>query len=183
MVSGCIRHSVDVYQPIVSSDKTGTIKPNCIRLLCPWSAILYFCIVDASLTVLDPGSPILGYYWSRGFGFVGRNYKIPGTNDQPVIGNIFIANSLQLLLSIIYVSYNTLLTSLLVSREFAVFGSKRTGLRVTSPSHRFQKSTYWLSLPYRFSISLLIMSILLHWSLSQSLLAILVEIVQINGEP
>ena len=95
--------------------------------------------------------------------------------------NIFYSNLPQILLSLVYVSYNALLTSLLVSREFATFSYKRAGLRVTHPSGH-QRSTYWLSLPCRFSVPLLAMSTLLHWTLSQYLYPVQIRIIGLGGD-
>ena len=58
---------------------------------------------------------------------------------------------------------------MLLSREFLVFARKRHGLRVTNPEGRYQQNTYWLSLPYRFSIPLLGISAAFHWILSQTM--------------
>ncbi|KAF2186010.1 hypothetical protein K469DRAFT_726446 [Zopfia rhizophila CBS 207.26] len=58
----------------------------------------------------------------------------------------------QIILSIIYYSYNSLFTSLLVGHEWNSYASSRKGLR-----------------PYRFALPLMALSGILHWLCSQSL--------------
>jgi len=57
---------------------------------------------------------------------------------------------------------------MLANREWSQYGVKRAPLRVTIPSPG-QRSTYFLQLPYAFSVPLLIASIILHWFISQSI--------------
>ena len=80
-----------------------------------------------------------------------------------------------IVLSLVYVSYNGLFTCMLLSREWVSFAWSRKGLRVHWPRGA-QRATYWLSLPYRYSMPLLIASGLLHWLLSQSIFVAQVNI-------
>ena len=57
---------------------------------------------------------------------------------------------------------------MLANREWAQYALKRASLRVTLPTAT-QRSTYFLQLPYTFSVPLLIASTLLHWFVSQSI--------------
>ena len=57
---------------------------------------------------------------------------------------------------------------MLANREWASYVHKRAALRVTVPAST-QRSTYFLSLPYKFSLPLIVASILLHWFVSQTL--------------
>ena len=85
-----------------------------------------------------------------------------------------ISNFPQLVISFLYFNYNSIFTSMLVAKEWSEYGSKRKPLRVTSPRGR-QRSTYWLQLPFRYGISLLVASTLLHWFISQSLFIIAIN--------
>lgn len=85
----------------------------------------------------------------------------------PLIQAVLIANSPQLALSMTYVMYNNVFTRLLVGREWAAQSTDYSPLRVTDP-RGLQRSTYRLQLPYRYSIPLIIISILLHWILSNA---------------
>jgi hypothetical protein len=57
---------------------------------------------------------------------------------------------------------------MLMAKEWSKFGHVRKTLRVTAPSGR-QRSTYYLQLPYRYAIPLLVASMLLHWLTSQAI--------------
>ena len=94
-----------------------------------------------------------------GFG----NYQ--GSNFTPMI---LLANLPQTIVSFLYLTYNALFTCMLVAKEWNQFAHKRKTLRVSDPV-KGQRSTYWLQLPYTYSIPLLIMSSLLHWIVSQTL--------------
>lgn len=81
---------------------------------------------------------------------------------------VLIANSLQLGLSIIYVTYNNFLTRLLVGRGWAMRSFQHSSLRVTTPRGR-QRSTYRLQLPYRYSVPLMVSCGILHWLMSNTI--------------
>lgn len=58
---------------------------------------------------------------------------------------------------------------MLMAEEWSGYVHERKPLRVSNPSGS-QRSTYRLQLPYRYGIPLLVLSGLLHWPVSQSLL-------------
>lgn len=66
------------------------------------------------------------------------------------------------------------------SKEWNDFAHQRRSLRVTSPRGS-QRSTYFLSLPYRYLIPILTISIITHWILSQSLFLVAVDVFDENG--
>ncbi|KAF2180345.1 hypothetical protein K469DRAFT_592633 [Zopfia rhizophila CBS 207.26] len=75
----------------------------------------------------------------------------------------------QILVSIIYISLNHHLTAMIQLRDWTRLASRRQPLRVTDPTPGSkQTSTYTLSLPYKYSIPLIISSTLLNWFISQS---------------
>ncbi len=61
--------------------------------------------------------------------------------------NVFVANSPQPILSMIYYTYNGLLTCFLLAVEWNGFARSRKGLRVTTSRHGLQRSSYTLQLP------------------------------------
>jgi hypothetical protein len=75
------------------------------------------------------------------------------------------------LLSILYVAANAVLNALLVADEWAGFAKDRKYLRVSYPKAE-QRSTYFLSMPLRYSIPIMIAFVLMHWLLSESAFAI-----------
>jgi len=92
------------------------------------------------------------------------------------IFNAFIANLPQLALSGIYFTYNGLFTCFLLGAEWASFGAARKGLRVSHGPRGDQRATYFLQLPYRIAVPLMVLSGLLHWLCSQSIFLVSVEI-------
>ena len=85
-----------------------------------------------------------------------------------VFMTVLVANLPQVLLSYLYVTFNASFTCMLAGREWMQYSWKRQPLRVTSPVG-VQRSTYYLQLPYHYSIPLMVMSGLLSWAASQSL--------------
>jgi hypothetical protein len=79
-----------------------------------------------------------------------------------------VANLPQLIFSCIYLLYNGLFTSMCLAHEYSNYSVFRKPLRVTSPRGN-QRSTHWLHLPYVYSVPLLAVSAVLHWSISQSI--------------
>ncbi|CAG9949469.1 unnamed protein product [Clonostachys rosea f. rosea IK726] len=92
-----------------------------------------------------------------------RNWKIPTDGDLAVAGTVLLTNLPQLILSFIYLILNSLLTSMVAAAEWASFAH--------APPSSFprgaQKSAFFLELPYQYSIPMLVLSILMHWLISQ----------------
>lgn len=112
----------------------------------------------------------MAYLWNLGYGTVTSEsilpLNLPGDSGQ--LAAVLIANSPQLVLSFLFLTYNGLFTCMLLASEFSDYGHERKTLRVTNP-RAFQRSTYRLQLPYRYGIPLLVLSGVLHWLVSQSL--------------
>lgn len=79
-------------------------------------------------------------------------------------------------------SYNALYTCQLVAHEWSQFSQHKKRLRVTSPGQG-QVSTYYLSLPYSYSVPLLIISVLLHWLFSRSIFLTNIKFLDYEGLP
>lgn len=85
------------------------------------------------------------------------------------------ANVPQLFITITYYYYNSTLTSMLAAAEYSPYGATCKPLRITWPvKNSQQRSTYLLSVPYQYGISLLVTCIILHWLVSQSMFHVLV---------
>jgi hypothetical protein len=110
--------------------------------------------------------------WHSGVGTVTGNNLF--NMNLSIISSTILANVPQALLSYFYLLFNSILTSMLVGEEWTHFYLTRKRLRVSNPIGQ-QRSTYWLQVPYKYSLPLLALSGLLHWSASQSLF-----VVQIN---
>lgn len=124
------------------------------------------------------GSHDLRAIWDLGFGAVSETAVVVCLPDfiknssRQLVWMVFLANLPQLLFSLLYFQYNALFTGMLAAKEWSDFGWKRRGVRVPWNPKGEQRSRYFLQLPYRWGIPLLIASILIHWLLSQSIFLI-----------
>ncbi len=139
------------------------------------------CLIVLFLTSSGSGGlPTLSAMWVSGFGSV---HASSATNVSPsFLGNVLVANSPQLLASATYFLYNQIITSMVLTSECNDFAIHRKALRVSKPVGR-QRSTYYLQLPYRYAVPLMVISCLLHWLISQSFFFVNLTIFGINGEP
>ncbi|MCJ1471140.1 hypothetical protein MMC07_009788 [Pseudocyphellaria aurata] len=120
------------------------------------------------------GPKDLGTLWRLGVGAVDVRTLIDW-ELKTLVANVLVANLAQPILSLIYFIYNGVFTCMLAEREWNQFGQKRGGLRITSIPSGSQRSSYFLQLPYRFAIPIMLLSGLLHWLVSQSLFLVAVE--------
>ncbi|ETS81315.1 hypothetical protein PFICI_06317 [Pestalotiopsis fici W106-1] len=90
------------------------------------------------------------------------------------LSGVLAVNSPQLMLSFCYVLYNNLFTKMQMGREWAALSRSYKGLRVSDPRGH-QYATYRLQLPYRYSIALIIGSMILHWMLSNTFYIVIVQ--------
>ncbi|KAI0860541.1 hypothetical protein F4860DRAFT_478805 [Xylaria cubensis] len=110
---------------------------------------------------------------SLGFGSVSSltylNLNLPRRDPLGLVLNVLIINSPQLLFSVMYTLYGAIITTFLVQREFSLLysSSYRKTLRVSEPVG-IQRSSYFISVPFRYGIPLNLFSSLLHWLISQS---------------
>ncbi|MGI4815484.1 MAG: hypothetical protein ACRYGG_19400, partial [Janthinobacterium lividum] len=130
--------------------------------------------------VIKVGSTDWKALWSLGF-----STNLPESRDtlqffpssRPIAQSVLMANVWQMALSFVYLCYNGIFTSMLLSREFTDFAWKRKGLRVSVPRGE-QKRSHWLTLPYTFSVPLLVAASVLHWLLLE---AIFLDEIQISS--
>ncbi|KAI9782505.1 MAG: hypothetical protein M1839_004991 [Geoglossum umbratile] len=97
-----------------------------------------------------------------------------------LLANVFLASLPQGVLSVLYLAYNALFTRMLNAHEWSQFAHHRKPLRVTSPSGS-QRATYYLQLPYRYSLPLLALSGTLQWLVSQSIFLTRITFYQRDG--
>lgn len=95
------------------------------------------------------------------------------TRNYSLVQCVFLANIVQLIISFIYLFYNNILTHQLLADQWVRFlrPDGKKSLRVSTPL-RMQRSSYILSLPLTYSITLMIAMIILHWLVSQSLFVV-----------
>jgi hypothetical protein len=116
--------------------------------------------------------------WKIGFGTVnGQNLM---TVQSSLMGIILLANSPQVALSYLYLSFNALYTNMFIGYEWASYSKRRKALRVTLPVGQ-QRGTYWLSVPFRFAVPMTILSGLFHWLASSSLFMVQITVTAQSG--
>ncbi|MCJ1478844.1 hypothetical protein MMC13_007528 [Lambiella insularis] len=148
-----------------------------LRCVCYW--LTFFVVLVICGKYQCSNVPVS---WNAGFGSGSISNVIGGTLENTVTSNILITNLPQLLLSIAYFLYNSLLTSMLLTHETDSFALVRKTLRVSHPIPP-QRSTYWLQLPYRYAIPQMIAFGALHWAISQSIFLVQIALYDPNGQP
>lgn len=120
------------------------------------------------------------YWQSYGFGLSldSKNY-IRASLGRGVIANSLLVNLPQFIVSTTYILYNSVITSMLLTAEYSSYAKTRRSLRV-SERKGTQRSTYWLSLPFRYAIPLMIAAGILHWLISQGLYLIRIKYYTAN---
>lgn len=111
-------------------------------------------------------------FWGMGLGNL-KDYTflyvgLPRADPLGLISNILLANAPQLLVSLFYIAYNTMLTTFLAQREFSRMHRSRRTLRVSEPVGD-QRSSYPISLPFRYGLPLQVSSAAMNWLISQAL--------------
>ena len=92
-------------------------------------------------------------------------------SNWPLYTDIFFVNFWQFIVSFLYLIFNALLSCLLVNDEFAHFLTSRKTLRVSFPEG-IQRSTYFISMPFKYGIPLTVFMAILHWTVSQSIFVV-----------
>ncbi|KKY39074.1 hypothetical protein UCDDA912_g00981 [Diaporthe ampelina] len=90
------------------------------------------------------------------------------------LGALLMANTPQLILSFCYFALNSFLTRIQIEEEWNSYSRGYKPLRVSDPKGG-QVSYYRLQLPYKYSVPLIGMSILLHWLLSNAIFLTIIE--------
>jgi hypothetical protein len=101
----------------------------------------------------------------------------PVKGKDGFIASVMFANYWQVALSILYFAANSLLSCYSVSHEWSSFAKNKKFLRVSFP-RGMQRSTYFISVPYRIGLPTLAASIILHWLLSQSMFLVNSKVYQ-----
>ena len=118
--------------------------------------------------------------YSLGFGVLDANALVISGNGYNTAGMVLLANVPQLVLSVIYLVYNGLMTSMFLSADFAAFATKPQYLMMTSPCGK-QRGTWLLGLPLVVGLCSLSLQTLLHWFVSQSIFAVQILIKEADG--
>ncbi|KAF2732458.1 hypothetical protein EJ04DRAFT_554087 [Polyplosphaeria fusca] len=148
--------------------------------------ILYVLILGIAMLFLALGiariaTTSVGFQsiWDLGIGKVNPvtvlSLHTPKTGTSGLVANSVVANFAQPILSLMYFLYNGIITTFCTAMEWESYAQHRKGLRVSGKAQGDQRSTYFLQLPYRFSLPLMTLSGLLHWLGSQSLFLVIID--------
>lgn len=97
---------------------------------------------------------------------------------------MLISNTPQAMFSAMYLFINSKITAMASLRDWTSLALRRQPLRVSNPiPGTDQVSTYWLSLPYKYSLALMAASTLMNWFLSQSLFFYRYKVFDEDGRP
>jgi hypothetical protein len=117
--------------------------------------------------------------WDLGIGKINSltvlSLQTPKSGTSGLIANSIIANMAQPVLSLMYFLYNGIITTFCAAIEWESYAKNRKGLRVSGKAQGDQRSSYFLQLPYRFSLPLMALSGVLHWLGSQSLFLVSID--------
>lgn len=119
--------------------------------------------------------------WNIGFGAANPSQLNARTSNQRHLSNVLLANLPQLIVSLLYFNYNGVFTCMLMCEEWASFTLRDRPLRVSNPRGPHQRSTYFLQLPYRYALPLMLAMATLYWLISQSLFAVQIAVVDNNS--
>ncbi|KAI3537200.1 hypothetical protein CSPX01_10289 [Colletotrichum filicis] len=145
--------------------------------------LLYFGLIIACASLLVGGLNHMsggGDIIKLGLGAM-QTKTILNTGDMSqgsILANILLVNTPQIILSLMYFTYNAQYTRISLITEWDRFGNEKEAksLRVSSTRRGAQRDTYFLQLPYRYSFPLVIFSGGLHWLISQSFFLVNLEV-------
>lgn len=157
---------------------SGTSRLTISLILC---SLIWIAGIILLVVIYEAGVGSMAYVWAEGIGSFSAENTIEPSAGSPLLSNVLLANTPQLVVSMAYICYNNVFTCMLLGREISAFAIKRKPLRTTAPRGH-QHSTYWLQLPFRFSAPMMISMALLHWLISRSIFLLEVGVYGINGQ-
>ncbi|EYE96977.1 uncharacterized protein EURHEDRAFT_475524, partial [Aspergillus ruber CBS 135680] len=167
------------------SSKPAKLQPDKKRWKDAVGSLYFAVIILFVMTLRAKGQSIKpAELWKLGFGSIASSSIIKfcdnPSNCSGTISIALLANIPQIILSSAYFLYNNMLTAMLLAAEYNDYAIERKPLRV-SWAKGLQRSTYYLSLPYRYSIPLMICNTILHWLVSQSFFFVEVVLYDMAG--
>ncbi|KAK3349773.1 hypothetical protein B0T25DRAFT_633098 [Lasiosphaeria hispida] len=170
----------------------------------PWAISICFMLLVGAAASVNIGQEVITQksyrrdaslpgLWKLGFGEAKSEAMISWHQQEKglrgLLENLLVANIWQFLLSVLYISFNVILTTQLVAREWAGYAAtidpktkKAKTLRVSKPKGS-QRATYYLSMPYRYGLPVNIIFTAAHWLLSQSTFTIRLLFFDWDGTP
>jgi hypothetical protein len=148
------------------------VNPSYATILIILISLFFFGLFGHNISSSDLMRLGIGTVDPRSFIY---GWGIPTEGIPGLISNVFVANSPQPILSTIYYTYNSLFTCFMLGSEWNGYGSVRKGLRVSGVPRGAQRTSYFLQLPYKWALPLMVLSGTLHWLVSQSIFLVSVQ--------
>ncbi|KAL2783693.1 hypothetical protein BJX66DRAFT_116816 [Aspergillus keveii] len=178
--SACLQHMPMVFEGKRKRWYSTVSRRQWIAVLSCWLLAILICAFLLVWGTFHDGPEV----WSAEFGSIDPKAVIKSdTWPSSLTANTLIANTPQLLFSLLYFAFNALLTGMAIAAEWSRYATSRRGLRVSSNPRVAQRSSYFLSLPYRYAIPLMGCSAILHWLISQSLFLVRIQAFDEEREP
>jgi hypothetical protein len=141
------------------------------------STLLPFKAVQSMNPIKDDWPSI----WQiKGWGVI-QSTALLSNFAKSFVGMILLANTPQLAVSLLYFCFNDMLTRFTMAADYNDFSIHRRPLRVSFPRGE-QRSTFYLSTPYRYSVPLLTICTLVHWFVSEGIFYVQILPYNIHGE-
>ncbi|CAO2648437.1 Nn.00g077040.m01.CDS01 [Neocucurbitaria sp. VM-36] len=118
--------------------------------------------------------------WQLGFGAAHQDAVVIYDDVYSTISMAFLANIPQIFLAAVWLVYMGIMTSMFLAADWSVFGTKGQTLIVSSPRGD-QRGTWLLSAPLVYGIPLLVLQVILHWLVSQSIFVISLSVYNPDG--
>ncbi|KAH7304094.1 hypothetical protein B0I35DRAFT_445883 [Stachybotrys elegans] len=152
----------------ISKSRWVTCMALCAILWCSGAALLVPAGRTHTLSFKESfsGSPTEQIYLPNGISFILA---------------VLLSNTPQILVSFVYLFYNNIFTCMVLAYEYGRFASTCKPLRVSQPClYGYQRSSFWLQLPYHYIIPMMVTTTFLHWTISRSLYIIQLTVYYAN---
>ena len=151
----------------------------CLIALCGIAILLSKALLaDSARGTLRNGFRPSGFTSDQNLAIVG----FESLQDATLSGLVILVNIPQLVFSVFYVFYNGLLSLFLQASEWNAFSIVRKPLRVSTPKGA-QRSSFWLQVPSRYSVPLLLFSTATHFLISQAIFLSRISFLDFLGRP
>ncbi|KAF2674899.1 hypothetical protein BT63DRAFT_449888 [Microthyrium microscopicum] len=159
------------------SDSASHRRWRCTIASCVILAFLGAGLLAWELNTIGDNAGSAGIFTGLGFGEANQYAQgRVGLANKPyyvqLYFDIMFANAWQFAASMVYVQYNSLLTCMLANREWNRYATEKKPIRVSTPVG-LQRSSYYISMPWRYGVPLMAATSFIQWSLSQSMFVVL----------
>lgn len=142
------------------------MRVNAVNIcICALSYTFTLIAITLFLALVFHDDETISSGFDVGMGEINSATLLTQLSDSFVV-NILIVNCIQLLVTGLYFLYNDALTRMLLAAEYNSYALERKPLRVSFPKGK-QRSTFYLTIPYRYSVPVLITFTLVHWLVSE----------------